>query len=92
MRELHNRNLRKPQQRLANWIRGQATTGLDDQRIDLPYPKKVLASILGMSLATLSRDIEALEAHGISFEGRTILVRSSQALAELANPCPVIDD
>lgn len=86
LRELHNRNLRRPHQRIALWIHEHVTAG--DEQVELPYSKRMLASILGMSMATLSRDIETLEAHGISFEGKHIRVRDPGALAALAHPSP----
>jgi CRP-like cAMP-binding protein len=88
VRELHNRNLRKSHERLAHWIYEQVSQGPDTQDVELAFHKRLLASSLGMSLATLARDIEVLEPYGVSFEGRKIHVRSVRELAEVAHPSP----
>ena len=85
VRELHSRNLQKSHERLASWIHGQLVDGPDEQEVDLVIHKKLLAASIGMSQATLSREIEFLQAYGVAFKGRKIHVRSRSELEKVAN-------
>lgn len=86
--ELHSRNLQKSRERLASWIVSRLTSEAEEQELVLSLQKKMLAAAIGVSQATLSRDIEQLEAHGIVVEGRRIRVISRSALVRAANALP----
>jgi len=74
-------------QRLGRWVlRELARAGLP--RFRLPYTKRVLATLLGMSPENLSRSASALAAHGARFKGRTIEVTDAVALDLYSRPRP----
>lgn len=91
VRALKNEKLRTTTERLANWIRD--TERLQGSRgcIDLEYDKQTLASYLGMTPATLSRELAFLSKHGVSNHGRKIVIGDQRALAGIARSTPVID-
>jgi len=91
VRELHNQKLRTSTERLANWVLRMADEASDEQELPLPYQKRLLASLLGMTPENLSRTIAGLEPHGVVFRGRTIHVRDLSALKRMACPTPLID-
>lgn len=91
VRELHNQKLRTSTERLANWVLRMADEASDEQELPLPYQKRLLASLLGMTPENLSRTIAGLEPHGVVFRGRTIHVRDLNALKRMACPTPLID-
>ena len=91
VRELHNQKLRTSTERLANWVLRMANAASDEQELPLPYQKRLLASLLGMTPENLSRTIAGLEPHGVVFRGRTIHVRDLNALKRMACPTPLID-
>ncbi|MFZ4532445.1 MAG: cyclic nucleotide-binding domain-containing protein [Alsobacter sp.] len=66
-------------QRLGRWVlREQGRIGLP--HFPLPYAKRVLATLLGMSPENLSRSSSALVAHGVRFKGRMVEVTDAVAL------------
>jgi CRP/FNR family transcriptional regulator, transcriptional activator FtrB len=88
LRESHSRNLQRSSERLASWIYRHLKDGSDDQEIELAYNKRLLASVLGVSPATLARDIEYLAGHGVTFRGRKVRIRSVAELVSVANLIP----
>jgi CRP/FNR family transcriptional activator FtrB len=88
MQALHDQQLRSPLERLANWIWRQVGDQASEGKVALHFSKRLLASILGMSLTTLGREIDALKAHGVTFKDRMIHVRNVETLGKLANPTP----
>jgi CRP/FNR family transcriptional regulator, transcriptional activator FtrB len=90
VREINNQKLRNSAERLANWILSSA--GRDGhETIQLPFRKRTLASLLGMTPENLSRTIASLEPHGVSFQGAAIAIRDADALRRLARPTALID-
>lgn len=91
VRALKNEKLRTSAERLANWIREtdrqQGGRGL----VELQYDKRLLASLLGTSPESLSRNLATLSEHGIVCKGRKITIVDRQALAGFARPNPLID-
>ena len=72
-------------QRLGRWVlREQGRTGLP--RFQIPYPKRVLAALLGMSPENLSRSATGLAAQGARFTGRTVEVTDAVTLALFSHP------
>ena len=92
VKEFKNLRLRTAVERLANWLlkyhKDQGATG----RVDIPYDKKTLASILGMTPENLSRALKALRRYGVENEGTQIEIKRPDDLKALAKPTPVIDD
>ena len=60
--------------------------------LDLQIGKRHLASMLGMTPENLSRAFGALQAHGVTVEGRQITIDDAERLARYAKPSPLIDD
>ncbi|GIK82083.1 MAG: hypothetical protein GHHEDOFH_00107 [Pseudorhodoplanes sp.] len=91
VRTLKDQKLRTGVERLANWIleadRQQGGSG----RIALPYEKRTLSALLGMTPENLSRTLASLSAHGISGNGREIVISDRGALVSCARPDPLID-
>lgn len=60
--------------------------------IVLPYDKRTLASLLGMTPENLSRAFNTLKPYGVEVDGATVRLGDLAALAALAKPNPLIDD
>lgn len=89
IREINNQKLRTSAERLANWILTAARDGA--AQVQLPFRKRTLASLLGMTPENLSRTIASLEPHGVTFHGAAIAIRDADALRRLARPSALID-
>jgi CRP/FNR family transcriptional regulator, transcriptional activator FtrB len=64
VRALKNQKLRTGAERLANWIlQTDARSGFTGH-VTLPFEKRLLASLLGMTPENLSRNFAAIAAHG----------------------------
>ncbi len=82
--ELKSQKLRTGIERLANWIiRAHGHSGIGN-RLSLPFDKRTLASRIGMTPENLSRSLAQLDKHGVTVNGREILIRDHAALAKLA--------
>ena len=84
--------LRNGVERLANRLlrfhRDQGTNG----GIELPYDKRTLASLLGMTPENLSRAFNTLKPYGVKVDGSHILLEDLESLNNLAKVNPLIDD
>lgn len=60
--------------------------------VDLPYDKKVLASMLGMTPENLSRAFNTLKPYGVAVKGSKIHLNDPESLSVLAKVNPLIDD
>lgn len=84
--------LRTGVERLANRLlrfhSGQGAKG----SIELPYDKRTLASLLGMTPENLSRAFNTLKPYGVKVEGSRIHMRDLKSLENLAKVNPLIDD
>ncbi len=91
VRALKDQKLRNSAERLANWIlesdREQGARG----HITLGHDKRTLASRLGMTPESLSRNLASLAEQGISSCGREIVISDYEALRRWARPDPPID-
>lgn len=91
VRALKSQKLRSGAERLANWIlqadRRTGSTG----RIALPFEKRLLASLLGMTAENLSRSFTTLAAHGVASQGRAVLIKDRARLQRLAQENPLIE-
>jgi len=91
-KNLESLKLRRGTERLAAFLLGADAEGGRTGRIDLPFEKRTLASLLGMSAANLSRALSTLGKRAIEVRGRVIKIRDRAALIETAHPDPLIDD
>lgn len=83
--------LRTAVERLANRLlkfhKDQGATGT----IKLPYDKRTLASLLGMTPENLSRAFGTLKPYGVQVDGAQVTMTDLSSLATLAKPNPLID-
>ncbi|WP_346908970.1 cyclic nucleotide-binding domain-containing protein [uncultured Roseibium sp.] len=84
--------LRSAVERLANrLLRYHADQG-GNGSLELPYDKRRLASVLGMTPENLSRAFNTLKPYGVEVDGSTIHLSDLKSLTVLAKPNPLIDD
>lgn len=84
--------LRTAVERLANrLLRYHKDQGLTDS-FTLPYDKKTLAALLGMTPENLSRAFGTLKAYGVAVNGSKVKLTDIDGLVTLAKPNPLIDD
>jgi CRP/FNR family transcriptional regulator, transcriptional activator FtrB len=92
VRALKGQKLRTGTERLANWIlQTDARNGRTGQ-VALPFEKRLLASLLGMTPENLSRSFTALVPHGVMTEGRAIVINDRKKLQRLAQENPLIEE
>ncbi len=48
--------------------------------VELPYPKQLIANLLGMQPETFSRAVAALKRRGVAFEGKRVRIPDPEAL------------
>ena len=92
IKEHKSLKLRTAVERLANLILKYHTNQGSNGKIELPYDKKILASMLGMTPENLSRAFNTLKPYGVSVNGSAIKLDDVEALSSLAKPNPLIDD
>jgi CRP/FNR family transcriptional activator FtrB len=84
--------LRTSLERLANYLlREQAELGAGAE-FDLPFDKKRVASLLGMTPENLSRAFRSLQAYGVRVDGARVTIGDQADLERFAKPNPLIDD
>lgn len=92
VKEFKNHKLRTGVERLANrLLRLNAEQGATG-RLALPYDKRTLASLLGMTPENLSRAFGTLKPYGVEVNGSQIRLTRISDLESLAKPHPLIDD
>mgnify|MGYP001810677863 FL=1 len=91
VREINNQKLRNSTERLANWVLNARNQAPEDGPIQLPFRKRTLAALLGMTPENLSRTIASLEPHGVTFKGSSIAIADPDALRRVARPSELID-
>jgi CRP/FNR family transcriptional regulator, transcriptional activator FtrB len=77
---LKDLKLRRSIERLANWILETHCAQGNNGQIRLKYPKRTLASQLGMTPENLSRNLASLAKHGISLKGRVMTIADADAI------------
>ncbi len=83
--------LRSSLERLANYLlREQRRVG-GGPAFDLPFDKKRLASLLGMTPENLSRAFKSLQAYGVVTEGARVTIGDQGDLERFAKPNSLID-
>ncbi len=85
-----NLKLRTGVERLAAYLL-QASTRAGEPEFELPFDKRTLASLLGMTAENLSRAFATLRPYGVLVNGGTITLTTPDDLARLAKPAPLID-
>lgn len=91
VREINNQKLRNSTERLASWVLHASSRAEATGSIQLPFRKRTLAALLGMTPENLSRTIASLEPYGVTFKGSSIAVRDPEALRRVARPSELID-
>jgi CRP/FNR family transcriptional activator FtrB len=84
--------LRSSLERLANYLLSEQRRQNGAASFDLPFDKKRLASLLGMTPENLSRAFKSLQAYGIEVEGARVGIRDQAEIERFAKPSPLIDD
>jgi CRP/FNR family transcriptional regulator, transcriptional activator FtrB len=92
VRALKGQKLRTGTERLANWILQTDARSGPTGRVILPFEKRLLASLLGMTPENLSRSFAALVPHGVVTEGRAIVIKDREKLRRLAQEDPLIEE
>jgi CRP/FNR family transcriptional activator FtrB len=92
VRALKGQKLRTGTERLANWILQTDARNGSTGHVILPFEKRLLASLLGMTPENLSRSFAALTSHGVGTEGRAIMVKDRDKLQRLAQEDPLIEE
>lgn len=92
VREHKEMKLRTPVERLANRLlfyhRQQGANGT----LELPYDKRIIASLVGMTPENLSRAFLTLKPYGVQVDGTAVKLSDLTSLETLAKPDPFIDD
>lgn len=92
VRTIKNQKLRGGVERLANYLLTlRAKTGCGDN-VHLPYEKRVLAALLGMTPENLSRAFATLHDYGVEVSGLDVRLGRLHELEKLARPDPLIDN
>jgi len=80
MEALKDLKLHRSDERLANWILQTHQAQGGNGQITLKYPKRTLASELGMTPENLSRSLAGFAKHGIAIKGRVMFISDPGAL------------
>lgn len=83
--------LRTATERLANYLLRERTRQDGATSFVLPFEKRRLASLLGMTPENLSRAFKALGGYGVEVQGNRIALRDLDDLTRFARPSPLID-
>lgn len=93
VREYKSLKLRTSVEQLANrLLRYNKERGDGDGTFELPYDKKTLASLLGMTPENLSRSFNTLKPYGVEVNGAQVTLTDPESLEVLAKPNPLIDE
>lgn len=92
VKSMKNLKLRTSVERVGNYILRLQDKSGGKALVELPYGKRNLASILGMTPENLSRAFGALQSHGILMDGARIEIIDRSALEAIAKPNRLIDD
>jgi CRP/FNR family transcriptional activator FtrB len=92
VRTLKSQKLRTGAERLANWILQADAQNGSTGRVTMPFEKRLLASLLGMTPENLSRSFAALGADVVASDTRSIVIKDKERLLEIAQPTPLIEE
>lgn len=87
-----NQKLRTSVERLANYLIRLHIAQGSNGSADLPYDKRMVASLLGMTPENLSRAFGTLKSYGVDVKGSKITFATPNDLQTLAKPSQFIDD
>ena len=79
-------------ERLANWILAEAQKDAGRDNVVIPFDRGTLASHIGTTRESLSRNLAHLTDHGVRIRGREIVIDNREQLAIFAQPQQLIDD
>jgi len=91
VRHIKNLKLRSGTERLAAFLLRLVAESDTPGYADLPLPKGLLASRLGLSPATLSRALATLREHGVEVRGSRVILADRARLERFCAPDPLID-
>ncbi len=93
VKEYKSLKLRTSVEQLANrLLRYNRESDSKSCTFELPYDKKTLASLLGMTPENLSRAFNTLKPYGVEVNGSQIHLSDLKSLEILAKPNPLIDE
>jgi CRP/FNR family transcriptional regulator, transcriptional activator FtrB len=91
IRTTKNLKLRTSLERLANYLLSEQKRSEDGVNFTLPYEKRRLASLLGMTPENLSRTFSLLKENGVQIDGRKVVISDVEQLRAIARPTSLID-
>ncbi len=91
VKEQKDLKLRTAVERLANRLLRYHEEQRCGDTLELPYDKRTLASLLGMTPENLSRAFNTLKPYGVVVNGNRITLGDRPSLQALAKPNPLID-
>lgn len=91
VRHIKDLKLRNGPARLGAFLYRLAEESGRNGFADLPLPKAVLASRLGLTAETLSRSLQTLSEHGLTVRGSRVIVTDRERLSDFCGPDPLID-
>ena len=92
VKEHKDLRLRTAVERVANRLLRYHKHQGENGSIELPYGKRTLASLLGMTPENLSRAFNTLKPYGVVVDGSHIILNDLTSLETLAKPNSLIDD
>lgn len=92
VRALKNQKLRGGVERLASYLVAQRARQGGGATVVLPYEKRVVASLLGMTPENLSRAWTTLADYGARVNGREVTIERPVVLERLAKPDRLLDN
>lgn len=92
IKEHKDLKLRTTVERLANRLLKFHNDQGSNGSMTLPYDKKIMASLLGMTPENLSRAFNTLKQYGVTVDGANIHLADIKSLTTLAKPNHLIDD
>ena len=92
VKEQKDIKLRTSVERLANRLLRYDVEQGSRGTIELPYDKRTIASLIGMTPENLSRAFNTLKPYGVTVEGALVTLGDVDALTRLAKPNKLIDN
>ncbi len=92
VKTVKNLKLRTAVERLANYLLRLRIEAGGAAAFSLPYEKRMVASLLGMTPENLSRAFATLKPYGVNVDGPQVTLTKLEDLERLAKPSPLIDD
>lgn len=92
MKKLKGSLARSSVERVANWILSEARRSPLRTNVVIPFDRGTLASHIGTTRESLSRNLAHLTDQGIRVRGREIVIDDIQKLESFARPYRLIDD